>query len=52
MLNLLFHIPLLWAVLITGFHVLLLLGLRAASDENHRGHRARARGHYLSLLLH
>ncbi len=52
-LNLLsFHIPLLWAVLITGFDVLLLLGLATLWNADHRGHRARAGGHYLGLLLH
>ena len=35
-LNLMFHIPLLWAVIITGLDVLLLLGLAAVRYADHR----------------
>ena len=51
-LNLLFHIPLLWAVIITGLDVLLLLGLAAVRHANHRSRRAAAGGDHRGLLLH
>ena len=51
-LNLMFHIPLLWAVIITGLDVLLALGPAAVRHADHRGRRAAAGGHHLGLLLH
>ncbi len=51
-LNLMFHIPLLWAVIITGLDVLLALGPAAVRHADHRGRRAAAGGNHLGLLLH
>ncbi len=51
-LNLLFHIPLLWAVIITGLDVLLLLALAAVWDAHHRGGRSAAGRDHRRLLLH
>ncbi len=51
-LNLMFHIPLLWAVIITGLDVLLLLALAAVWDADHRGHCGPAGRNHRRLLLH
>ncbi len=51
-LNLLFHIPLLWAVIITGLDVLLLLALQQLRHAHHRGHRPAADHDHRRLLLH
>ena len=51
-LNLLFHIPLLWAVIITGLDVLLLLALQTLRHAHHRGRRPAADRDHRRLLLH
>ena len=51
-LNLMFHIPLLWAVIITGLDVLLLAGAAAVRHAHDRGRRAGAGGDHRRLLLH
>ena len=51
-LNLLFHIPLLWAVIITGLDVLLLLAPAAIWHADHRGGGAGAGGDDRRLLFH
>ena len=50
--NLMFHIPLLWAVIITGLDVLLLLALQRFGHADHRGDRAAAGSDHRGLLLH
>ena len=51
-LNLLFHIPLLWAVIITGLDVLLLLAMQRLWDAHHRGHCRLAGRDHRRVLLH
>ena len=51
-LNLLFHIPLLWAVIITGLDVLLLLALQTLWDAHHRGRSPAADRDHRRVLLH
>ena len=51
-LNLLFHIPLLWAVIITGLGRAAAAGLAALRHAHHRGHRAAAGRDHRRLLLH
>ena len=51
-LNLLFHIPLFWAVVITGLDVLLLARPAALRHAHHRSRRAGADRHHRHLLLH
>ena len=51
-LNLLFGIPLFWAVLITAFDVLLILGAPGLRDAVHRGAGRDPRRHHRRLLLH
>ena len=50
--NLLFHIPLFWAVIITAFDVLLLLALAALRHAHDRGGGCRPGRHHRRLLLH
>ena len=51
-LNLLFHIPLFWAVIITGLDVLLLLGLQRFGMRTIEAVIAAARGDHRRVLLH
>ena len=51
-LNLLFHIPLLWAVIITGLDVLLLLAPATVRDANDRSGGAAAGRDHRRVLLH
>ena len=51
-LNLLFHIPMSWAIVITAFDVLLLLALAGAGHENARSGGRGLRGDHRGLLWH
>ena len=51
-LNLLFHIPLSWAIIITAFDVLLLAGVARAGHEDARSGGDRLRGDHWRLLWH
>ena len=51
-LNLLFHIPLFWAVIITGLGRAHAAGPAAVRHADHRGGRGAARGDHRRLLLH
>ena len=51
-LNLLFHIPIFWAVIITGVGRAAAAGVAAVRHADHRGHRAAAGGDHRRLLLH